>query len=86
MLLITFLNDHEFVVFFGGVHSVKWYQVLLCFTNYSIRHSFVYTQLNDQTVPFQIIQFSISHLFALSLNAKQCYLTHSGPKLTKEQL
>ena len=31
---------------------------------------FVYTQLNDETVLFQAIQFSISHLFALSLNVK----------------
>ena len=30
--------------------------------------SFVYSQLNDQTVLFQTIQFSQSHLFALSLN------------------
>ena len=38
--------------------------------------SFVYTQLNDQTVPFLTIQFSISDLFAHSLNVKQFYLTH----------
>ena len=38
---------------------------------------FVHTQLNDQTVLYQTIQFSISHyLFALSLNVKQFYLTH----------
>ena len=30
------------------------------FTNNLIKHqTFVYTQLNDQKVPFQIIQFSI---------------------------
>ena len=39
--------------------------------------SFVYTQLNDQTVLFQAIQFSISHLFALSLNVKQFYFDPS---------
>ena len=45
--------------------------------NHSIKNqSFVYTKLNDQTVQFQIIQFSINHLFALSLNVKQFYLTH----------
>ena len=45
--------------------------------NNSIKHhSFVCTQLNDQTVLFQMIQFSISHLFVLSLNVKQFYLTH----------
>ena len=37
---------------------------------------FVYAKLNDQTVLFQTIQFSISHLFALGLNVKQFYLTH----------
>ena len=46
-----------------------WWWLLLCITNDSIKHqSLVYTQLNDQT-----IQFSISHLFALSLN-----VNHSG--------
>ena len=38
--------------------------------------SFVYTQLNDQTVLFQVIWFSISHLFSFCLNIKQFYLTH----------
>ena len=37
------------------VNKVKWFQVLLCITNNSIKHqSFVYTQLNDQTVLLQI--------------------------------
>ena len=41
------------------------------FSNNSINHqTFVYTQLNDQTVLFQTIQFSKSHLFAYSLNVK----------------
>ena len=52
---------------------------MLCITNNSIKlQSFVYTQLNDQTVLFQAIQFSISHLFTLSFNVKQFYLTLSG--------
>ena len=38
--------------------------------------SFVYTQLNDQTVLFLTIQFSISHLCAQSLNDEQFYLTY----------
>ena len=50
---------------------------MLCITNNSIKYqSFVYIQLNDQTILFQIIQFSINHLFAQSLNVKQFYLTH----------
>ena len=54
------------------MHIVKYLNVPL-----TIQHqSFVYTQLNDKTVLFQTIQFSISHLFALSLNVKQFYLTH----------
>ena len=49
------------------LHRVEWFQVLLCITNISIKHwSFVYTQLNEPTVLFLTIQFSISHLFALS--------------------
>ena len=73
ILLITFLNEPELIVF---LHMVKWFQVLLCNTNNSIKHqSFVYTQLNDQTVLFPKIKFSISHLFAQTLNVKQYYLT-----------
>ena len=45
--------------------------------NNLIKHQpFDYTQLNDQIVLFQEIQFSISHLFSRSLNVKQFYLTH----------
>ena len=47
------------------------------FTNNSFKHQkFVYTLLNDQTVLFQTIQFSISHLFGHSLNVNQLYLIH----------
>ena len=38
--------------------------------------SFVYTQLNHQTVLFLTIRYNASHLFAHSLNVKQFYLTH----------
>ena len=38
---------------------------------------FSYPQIIDLTDLFQTIQFSISHLFALSLNVKQFYLTPS---------
>ena len=42
------------------------------YANKSIKHqSFVYTQLNDQTVLFQTSQFIISYLFAFSLNVKK---------------
>ena len=51
--------------------------VFLCITNNSIKYkSFVYTQLKDQRVLFLAIQFSINHLFALSLNVKKFYLTY----------
>ena len=73
ILLITFLDKPKFIL----LNTVKWFQILLCITNNSIKHqSFVYTQLNYQTVLFQIIQFSIRHLFALSLKVKQFYLTY----------
>ena len=65
---------------------------MLCITNNSIKHqSFVYMH---QTSSFLTIQFSISHLFAYSLNVKQFYLTHrqnpircyhSRPKWTWKQ-
>ena len=35
-----------------------------------------YTQLNHQTVLFLTSQFSLSHLFALTLNVKEFKLTH----------
>ena len=69
ILLITFLNEPELSFFF--LHAVKWFQVLLCIINNSIKHqSFVYTQLNDQTVLFLTIQSSTSHLFAYGFNSQ----------------
>ena len=71
ILLIMFLNEPKLIL----LHTVKQFQVLLTITNNFIKHqSFVYTHLNDQTVLFLTIQFSISHLFALSLNIKPFYL------------
>ena len=54
-------NTNNFILLIFCLHTVKWYQVLLCITNNSIKHqSFVYTPLNDQTVLFLTIQFSMS--------------------------
>ena len=68
---------------------------MLCITNNSIKdQSFVYTQLNDQTVLFLTIQFGISPSFVHHLNDKQFYLTHrydpmryyhSTPEWTREK-
>ena len=45
------------------LHTVICFQVLLCTTNNSIKHqSLVSTQLNDQTVLFQAIQFVCNQL------------------------
>ena len=53
-------------------------RILPCITYNLIKHqSFVYIQLNDQAVLFQTIQFSISHLFAYSLNVKQFYFNRA---------
>ena len=58
------------------LHTVKYFQVLICITNNSIKYlSFVYTLSNGQKVLFQTIQFSITH-FAHSLNVKMFYLIH----------
>ena len=44
----------------------------------------MFTQLRDQTFLFLTIQFSISHLFALSLNVQHFYLTlDSSPGLSE---
>ena len=54
------------------INKVEWLQVWLCITNNSIKHhSFIYTQLNEQTVLFSIFLLSISYLFALSLSVKE---------------
>ena len=51
------------------VNKVKWFQVLLCITNNLTEHqTFVYTQLNDRTVVFQTIQFSLSTVFLFTHN------------------
>ena len=69
ILLMTFLNETKLIL----LHTIKWFQALLYITSNSFKHqSFVYKQLNDQTLLFQTIQFSISQLFAL----KQFYLTN----------
>ena len=71
---MTFLNEPKLIL----LHSL-WFKVLLCIMNNSIKHqSSVYTQLNDHTVLFLTIQFSISHLFALSLNVKLSGATTPG--------
>ena len=72
ILLIMFLNEPELFL-----HTIKWFQVLLCITNNSIKlQSFVYPQLDGQTILFLTIQHNISHFLAHSLNVKQFYLTH----------
>ena len=45
-------------------HTVKLFQVLLCITNNSIKLlSFVYTQLNGQSILFLSVRFKVSHFF-----------------------
>ena len=72
ILLITFLNEPE-VIFF---HIVKWFQVLLCNTNYSLQHySFICSQLNGSKYSYVslTIQLIINHLLTNSLLIKQFY-------------
>ena len=46
------------------MYTVQCFQVLPCITNNSIKYQpFVYAQLNDQTVLFQTIQFSMNTQF-----------------------
>ena len=66
------------------VNKVKWFKVLPSIAKNSMKHqSFVYTQLNDQKVLFQTIQFSISHLFVLSLNVKPVDVFYSPSQMGK---
>ena len=56
ILLIKFLNEPKLILF----NIVKWFQVLLCITNNSIQNqSFVYTQLNNQTVIFKQLHLAL---------------------------
>ena len=68
ILLITFSNEPKFVL----LHTEKWLQVILCITiNSTKHHSFVYTQLNDQTVPFLTILFN----FFFHNGSNYCYMS-----------
>ena len=91
ILLVTFLNEPKLIL----LHIVECSQVLLFITNNLIKNQlFANMQLNYQTILFLTIQFSISHLFLLTLYVKHYYLTHtedpircyhSGPKWTWKQ-
>ena len=75
--VLLFSPNYSMLHFSFVMHTVKWFRVFLCITNNSMKHqSFAYAELNDKTVLFLTIKFNISHLFALSLNYKQFYLTH----------
>ena len=53
--------------------------VPICITNNSIKHrSFVYIQLNDQTVLFQTSQFFTSHLLTSNISIRPIDRTQSG--------
>ena len=53
-------QKHFYLKLFSLVNKGKWFQVLLCIINSSIKHqSFIYSQLNVKTVLFLIIEFSI---------------------------
>ena len=70
----TQLNDPSFLFLTikFSMSTKLSFQVLLCITHNSVKHQlFVSTQSYNQAVLFQAIQFSISHLFVLSLNVKK---------------
>ena len=65
------------VILFNTIHTVKWFQVLRCITNNSIKHqSFVHTQLNNHTVLFQSIQFSMSFVYTQLNGQRVPFLTN----------
>ena len=70
ILLITFLNELVLCIQLNGCKY--------CYVSQTIQLNIsnLLTQLNDQTVLFQTIQFSISHLLVYCLNFKEFYLTH----------
>ena len=57
-------QKHFYFKQLSWVNKVKWFQVLLCINNNSIKHqSFIYITLNVKTYLFQKIMFSISMQF-----------------------
>ena len=67
--------------FYQQFDKVKWFKVLQCITNNSIKHQlFVYTQLNDQIVIFQTIQFSISHFNRLTGLVGRVFVNSPGDR------
>ena len=59
ILLITFLHEPKLIL----LHTAKMFHVFPCITNKSMNTSHLFTQLNDQQVLFQRIQFSRSDMF-----------------------
>ena len=58
-------------------YIIKWFQILLCFTNNSIKdQSFVNIQLNGETFLFLTVQFNVSDSLVHSFNVKQFNLIH----------
>ena len=63
VLFITFLNNPKLILFC----TVKLFHTLQCIPNNSIKYQlFVYPHLNDQTVLFLRIQFSINFMLAFT--------------------
>ena len=52
-----------------------------CYISLTVQLNISYTLLNDQTVLFITVQFSISHLFTRRLNVKQFYLTYTEDRV-----
>ena len=75
--MVSSISNMKYSIYYKPfLITVKLFQVWQYITNNSIRQALAYTQLNSIRVLFLTIQFSISHLFADLLNAKQFYLTH----------
>ena len=57
ILLQAFFNKPKLIL----LHTVKWFQVLLCITQNLTKHQpFVYKQLNVKTFLFLTIQFNMT--------------------------
>ena len=71
--MITFLNQPELFFYYTQLNGFKY-----CYVRVTLQFnlSHLFTELSDQIVLFLTIQFSRSHLVALSLNVKQFYLTY----------
>ena len=60
---VLLFNSNNYLQHYSFICPVKWFQVLWCITNSSLRQSFIYTQLIAKRVLFLTIPFCMSFVY-----------------------